>query len=43
VDDDNDSYYDAYESSCGSDSSDSESVPADLDGDGTCDSYDEDT
>jgi len=43
VDDDNDSYYDAYESSCGSDSSDSGSVPADLDGDGTCDSLDEDS
>ncbi|MDP6318663.1 MAG: hypothetical protein QF500_04695, partial [Candidatus Thalassarchaeaceae archaeon] len=42
IDDDGDSWTDADEDSCGSDSMDSDSVPADLDNDGICNAIDPD-
>ena len=42
LDDDNDGYTDVMETSCGTDPLDEASTPPDLDGDKTCDDYDED-
>ncbi|MBT7987137.1 MAG: hypothetical protein HN689_02710, partial [Euryarchaeota archaeon] len=40
LDDDNDTWLDAMEADCGTDSTDQNSVPGDEDGDGICDSLD---